>query len=231
MRRLEEYSEQFGISKLTLMEKAGKAVAAFIALKRDPSRHIVIIFCGPGNNGGDGFVAARYLSKKTMVFVLFYGTEERLSPEAAAQLSRIQENPCIAIIRQHDMTPPSIQRLKKALHQEKIILIDALLGTGFKGVVREPIRSAILLYNSLKGYKVSVDIPSGIHPDTGEAANVSALANDIITFHDIKPCLKARKRVVVAQIGIPKQAVTLLKQEIRQQFITTFKKKQQNNSP
>jgi len=225
MRRLEALSEQFGVSKLTLMEKAGKAAAEFIASKRDLSNHTVIIFCGPGNNGGDGFVASRYLSKNAMVFVLFFGNEESLPPEAAANLTRIQANPRIAILRKNDLTPQTMQKLQKEFRKEKLILVDSLLGTGVEGKIREPLSSAITFFNSLNGYKVSIDIPSGIHPDTGEAANVSAIPNDIITFHDLKPCLKGRKHVVVAQIGIPTKAVAELKKENLKQCAITFKKR------
>jgi len=207
MRRIEDLSEKHGVSKLRLMEKAGKAVSSLLDKWFDLKNCYIIIFCGSGNNGGDGFVAARYLAQKTGVSVLLFGDETRLPPEAAANLARIQGDKRIEISRQEDISLESITRLIKRITPQKPILLDAMLGAGVKGRIREPIVSGINIYNRVHGKKIAIDIPSGIDPDTGKPAGMMAVSDKIITFHDTKPGLSRFHDVFVADIGIPMAAV------------------------
>ena len=207
MRRIEALSEKHGMSKLRLMENAGKAVFSLLDRWFHLSDCYVMIFCGGGNNGGDGFVAARYLARKTGVTVLLFGDETKLPPEAAANLARIQDDNRIEILRQGDLSEESVIRLAKRITPNKPILLDAMLGTGVKGQLRDPIASGILLYNRLHGKKVAIDIPSGIDPDTGKAAGMIAISDKVITFHDTKPGLGRFHDVIIADIGVPMAAV------------------------
>ena len=85
----------------------------------------------------------------------------------------------------------------------ELILVDALLGTGTSGEIRDPIATAIDYYNSAEGIKVAVDIPSGMNADTGEGERKTE-CDLIITFHDLKYGLeKLQDKTVVADIGIP----------------------------
>ena len=101
------------------------------------------------------------------------------------------------------------QRIQILIDPEQIdfndydIIIDALLGTGSSGELKEPIASVIEEINNSTAFKVAVDIPSGINPDTGEAANKAINADLIITFHDIKQGLeKFKDKTIVIDIGI-----------------------------
>jgi len=87
------------------------------------------------------------------------------------------------------------------------IIIDAIFGTGIRGEIKDPLATLITNLNKAKAFKVSVDIPSGVNPDTGEKANVSFEPDLIITMHDIKKGLENFKdKTVVVDIGIKKDA-------------------------
>ena len=195
MKALEEQAIQQGISVSELMENAGKAVFETVQQKFELDNKQIVIFCGQGNNGGDGFVAARHFAEESKVLVLFFGDVEKQSEEAEQNYKKIQD----AVIEIRDK-----EELKAFHFQNKdYILIDALLGTGFTGIVREPFASAIDLFNSTSGAKVAVDLPSGMDGDTGEGEKVCQ-ADLIICFHDLKKGLeKFKDKTVIVDIGIP----------------------------
>jgi len=206
MRRLEELSEKYGVSKLRLMENAGEAIAEIVFSRIDPRKQFVIVFCGVGNNGGDGFVAARKMSDICEVFVLVFGDEEKMAPEAAANFARLHRHASVTII--HDgMKIGDIERILLKMKPKIPILIDALLGTGVSGEIREPVKSAIMMFNKVKAWKLAVDVPSGLNPDTGESAGEICICDEIVTFHDNKPGISKFKKVIVAKIGIPEKAI------------------------
>lgn len=204
MKELEERSEKLGVSRLMLMEHAGKCIFEKVSERVNLENKTIIVFAGPGNNGGDGFVAARWFSKKCFVFVLFFGSTEKLTPEAAANFARIGDNSQIEIIRFEDINDFNISHIKK-LGAKKLILIDALLGTGVSGAVKEPLSEGIELFNELKGYKVIIDVPSGVDPDTGGKTNHYVRDYDLlISFHDRKKGIADYPKQIIADIGIPK---------------------------
>ncbi len=203
MKGLEERSGRLGVSRLMLMEHAGKGIFEKISERVALENKIVIVFAGQGNNGGDGFVAARWFSKKCFVFVLFFGREKKLTPEAAANFTRVLDNSRIEIIRFEDISNFNISHIKK-LGAKKLILIDAMLGTGVSGAVKEPVSRGIELFNELKGYKIVVDVPSGIDPDTGGKTNHYVRDYDLlISFHDRKQGIADYPKQIVVDIGIP----------------------------
>jgi ADP-dependent NAD(P)H-hydrate dehydratase / NAD(P)H-hydrate epimerase len=182
------------ISKLTLMENAGRKVAEVIEEKYDLKDKRVLVVSYHGNNGGDGFVAARQLAEKAEVEILFLGEESRLKPEAAENLKRIEENALIQFIG-----------LDYVDFDDYDIIIDAILGMGIEGSLKPIIQSTIDKINSSKAVKVSVDVPSGLNPDNGEIHDIAIDADLIITFHDIKNGLKELEdKVLIVDIGIPK---------------------------
>jgi hydroxyethylthiazole kinase-like uncharacterized protein yjeF len=200
MKKLEANAIQAGISVLELMENAGKAVSNVIKEKFTLDDKNVIIFCGSGNNGGDGFVAARHLAKVCSVIVLFFGYKEKLSEEAREHYRKIDGKINIIEINKEE-------DLKTFHFQEDLdfILVDALLGTGIDRKIYDPISLGIDLFNSLKGFKVAVDLPSGINPDTGSIADKSCDADLVVCFHELKHGLeKLKEKTVVVGIGIPK---------------------------
>ncbi len=199
MKKLEDEAEAQGISTLELMENAGRGVFEAVKKKFQLAENTrVIVFCGQGNNAGDGFVAARYFAEEYPVIVLFFGKKEKLPEEAQRNYEKL-ENPILVV-------PINNKEDLEKIHIQKelpLLLVDALLGTGFTGEVREPLGIAIDLFNQLKGIKVAVDVPSGIHADTGERAEKCCKVDLLVTFHDIKAGLQSLKnKTVVVDVGI-----------------------------
>lgn len=200
MKALEEAAEEQGIKLIDLMENAGKAVFEAVKEKYDLDGKRIVIFCGQGNNGGDGFVAARYFADEFPVLILFFGEKSRLSEESLENYEKIRKT--VNII------PVKTKEDFEQFHFQdglKFIFVDALLGTGVKGELREPISFAIDYFNSLPGLKIAVDIPSGLDPDTGEVHDQMCKVNFIVCFHELKYGLeKFKKKTKVVDIGLPK---------------------------
>lgn len=202
MRALEFNAEYFGISRLQLMENAGRSVAAETASRFKPRESKVAVFCGLGGNGGDGFVAARHLvCMGFRVEVILAGkASEITSEEARKNLETLRSLRTSVTIREiYDSS--LIPDIKAE------IFIDALLGIGLKTPPRPPIAQLIKKINESGAFKVAVDIPSGIDSDTGAVLGEAVKANLTVTFHKAKPGLfKAKEYVgelVVKDIGIP----------------------------
>jgi len=191
MRQLEE---NCGISKLQLMENAGRVIYKTLKEKFPNLKDKrILIVAYHGNNGGDGFVAARYLYEEAETDVLFIGDEDKLKEEAAANFKKIEENNKIQLLIDFEQVD----------FDDYDIIIDAILGTGASGEIKEPISSIIDLINNSTAFKIAVDVPTGINPDTGESANKVINADLIITFHDIKQGLeKFKDKIVIVDIGI-----------------------------
>jgi hydroxyethylthiazole kinase-like uncharacterized protein yjeF len=192
MRKIEEQST---IPKLQLMENAGRGV--FLALKEkfpNIKDKRILVACYHGNNGGDGFVAARYLSDEAETDVLFIGDETRFKEEAAANFKRIETNDRIQLLIDPEQTD----------FNDYDIIVDALLGTGFSGELNASISSAIDEINSSSAFKVSIDVPSGVNVQTGLQTKM-VNADLILTLHDIKKGLeKFQDKTVVLNIGLSK---------------------------
>jgi NAD(P)H-hydrate epimerase len=203
MRALETNAEYFGISRLQLMENAGRNVAQEVA-SRFSKEKVVAVFCGLGGNGGDGFVAARHLSAMGFkVTVIVAGKAEEIADNAALKnwLALQPLKGSIPIHEVHDST------LIPEINAD--IIIDALLGTGTKGKLKPPILQLVQKINTTNAYRVAVDIPTGIDADTGEVLGEAVKANMTITFHKTKAGLEnARECVgelVVKDIGLPRE--------------------------
>jgi hydroxyethylthiazole kinase-like uncharacterized protein yjeF len=203
MRALEVNAEYFGVNLLQLMEMAGYHVAKEISARFTKAK-TVAIFCGLGGNGGDGFVAARHLSAAGFdVSVILVGRSRDIGHESALKnygiLASLQGK--VPLIEVTDSS--AIPDVKAD------IVVDALLGTGTKGKIKAPISKVVEYINGLGGFKVAVDVPTGIDSDTGDALGVAVKADLTITFHRAKVGLeKAKKYVgelVVADIGLPKE--------------------------
>ncbi|AWR96519.1 NAD(P)H-hydrate dehydratase [Acidianus sulfidivorans JP7] len=199
MRILEINSEAFGIPTLLLMENAGRSVKdEIINTLKDIKNKEICIFAGHGGKGGDGLVAARHLAAEgAKVTVLLLG--ENKHKDAILNLSAI-ENLDYTISLKTIKDPSELHPL------ECDVLIDAMLGTGFSGKPREPFRTAIKIFNESKGFKVSIDVPSGVDSDTGETPGEYVIPDVIITFHELKQGLKKYSNVKVYKIGIPTEA-------------------------
>jgi NAD(P)H-hydrate epimerase len=204
MRAIEMNSEYLGLSRLQMMENAGGGVAEEITKRFSPRR--VVLFCGSGGNGGDGFVAARHLAASGFdVGVVLVGTESEIrSEEVKANWSILKSMHSSLRLR---AVQDSSQLPEK---EESSIVVDALVGTGVKGALRPPILQAVKTINGMKGFKVAIDIPSGIDADTGEVLGAAVKADMTVTFHCEKVGFqKAREHlgeVVVKPIGVPTEA-------------------------
>ena len=154
----------------------------------------ILIVAYHGNNGGDGFVAARYLCDDAEVDVMFVGDEKKLKEGALVNFKKIENNEKIQILS-----------LESVDFSDYDIIIDAIFGTGIVGEIKDPLATLISNLSKAKAFKVSVDVPSGINPDTGEKTNAYFEPNLLITMHDIKKGLESYKdKTVVADIGIKK---------------------------
>ncbi len=205
MKKLEHWAVQRGLSIEELMENAGKAVFETVKEKYDLVGKQIVVFCGQGNNGGDGFVAARYFAEEAQTLILFFGDKDKLSEEAELNYNRIRlAVPIIKIGSREELAKFKFQK------GTNYLLIDAIFGTGFGagvvGKVREPFGSGIDLFNSIPGIKVAVDLPSGLDADTGEAGDKCCRADLIVCFHELKKGLEKFEDItVVVDIGIPEK--------------------------
>jgi len=158
MQRIDRNAQDLGISGLELMESAGTGLAM---AAREYHPDAILILCGSGNNGGDGMVAARHLAYEAEVTVLWYDSG-RLTESTKTQLGRLTS------CRVHSVPFRCRDDLsaRYRLFQETDLIIDALLGTGVTGQVREPVRTCIEYANKAPAPVLSADIPSpGIIPD------------------------------------------------------------------
>jgi NAD(P)H-hydrate epimerase len=184
-------SAYLGVPREKLMESAGRRVYEAIKERFNPESLKAVVYCGLGNNGGDGFVVARYLARsRARVEVVLAGDEERIKTEEARKnYERLAEY--------------DIPIARRAHQGEWNLVVDALLGTGIKGELREPYKSLVKEINSIKAYKVSVDLPSGLNSGTW------VLPDLVVTFHRAKKGLEVFN-YVVSDIGIPKEAETFV---------------------
>jgi len=196
LRVLDSNSEYYGITQLKLMESAGKGVADFIN-KINLENKKIIFFCGLGNNGGDGFVAARYLSENNQVTVFITGNDNNIKTDIARNNFDKLKNSNVKIYNSD-----SLNNIDKLLNENNII-IDSILGIGISGKLREPILSVVEKINLLNDkIIISIDIPSGIGSKT------AVIPQFTITFHDIKEGMNKLNsgEIKIIDIGIPDQA-------------------------
>ncbi|HEV2389939.1 MAG TPA: NAD(P)H-hydrate epimerase [Nitrososphaerales archaeon] len=203
MRELERGASEYGLGVKQLMENAGRGVAEFVLARYGPARRVCVV-CGGGNNGGDGFVAARYLSGSCQVEVILLTSPDRIRTEEARQNWKALRG-TRAEVHVADQTQ-SLVGLAPAIVQAEVVVV-AIFGTGVKGgVVGEPYATAISLVNGSKGVKLAIDLPSGIDPDNGSASRPAVRADVTLALHLPKVGLRGREEytgeVVVVPIGI-----------------------------
>ncbi|MBN1785211.1 MAG: NAD(P)H-hydrate dehydratase [Candidatus Bathyarchaeota archaeon] len=202
MRAIETNAEYFGVSLLQLMETAGRNVAEEIAARFKPKKTKVAIFCGSGGNGGDGFVAARYLTCLGFkVEIILAGKAENITHPSA------QKN-WVALQHLKNVIPLTEVKDSSLIPDLKAdVAVDALLGIGLTGKLRPPIKQLVEKINSMDTFRVAVDVPTGINSDSGEVLGTAIRANLTITFYKAKPGFAKVKEytgdIVVKNIGLP----------------------------
>jgi ADP-dependent NAD(P)H-hydrate dehydratase / NAD(P)H-hydrate epimerase len=207
MRDLDRYMmEEIGVPGAALMENAGRSVAQAI-LHRKLQGTFAVILAGSGNNGGDGFVAARYLASAGWdVNVWWIGSEEKMSEETRAFYQS-----CLKLGLSVRLYERSRAGELKEMLQRCDVVVDALLGTGVHGELREPLPELIRLVNleAEQALKVAVDIPSGVNTDTGAIMTDAIKADVTVTLdspkwcHYLRPAAEYCGELQVADIGIP----------------------------
>ncbi len=193
-----------GISQQQLMESSGNAVAQAVRDVTESGDSVVIV-AGRGNNGGDAFAATRFLDDRSLT-VLLLGRAKQIRSDIARNNWQALAAGDYDIREIRDSTAfvdgPAGDQLTEAT-----AVVDAILGTGINGALREPAATAAEMINAASGTVLSVDVPSGVDPDTGDRATNAVIPDHIVTFHDRKPGLEAIDvPVTVADIGIPKAA-------------------------
>ncbi|HET7686272.1 MAG TPA: NAD(P)H-hydrate epimerase [Candidatus Limnocylindria bacterium] len=237
MGEIDEAAQRLGIAGDALMESAGAAVTEVVLAElarldegvsgpggslADPP--VVAILCGPGNNGGDGFVVARRLAAAGRpVVAVLAGDPSRFAGGAAGHNWAVLQ--AIASSGGLDLfvapTPDLLVRLRERL-AGATVLVDALLGSGASGPLREPIATAVDLLNAVRSHAradgrpcsvVAVDAPTRIDLTGGQRSTPVVSADVTVTFHRAKAGFaldpEARRlagRYLVAPIGIPVEA-------------------------
>lgn len=206
MLKIEEQAEAvFGLNTGLLMERAGQAVADE-AKRMLPEPGNVLVVCGKGNNGGDGFVASRHLVKSGYKVTVFSLAEKDAYPPAARE-AYDKVPPEVDLV-----TKPALDLLDEALVESDLV-IDAIFGFSLKGAVRGPAVDIIERINKSHKPVLSVDLPSGLEADTGKVHGVGVVANMTVTFSAPKvgmllyPGSEYTGEWVVADIGIPESLI------------------------
>jgi NAD(P)H-hydrate epimerase len=204
---LDRASSERGVSVATLMEKAGRAVAraAATACGGTYGRRAVVV-CGKGNNGGDGLVAARYLDRWGMaVTTILLAPSDAFTGAAAASLRRLVETGTRCL-------PFSGRGLDRELARADVV-VDAVFGTGFRGVAEGSLAAAIAAINQGLAAVVAVDIPSGVDGETGSVAGIAVQADTTVALGALKPGVVFHPgaahagEVQVADIGFPRDLI------------------------
>jgi len=185
---IDRNSEYLGVPTSTLMENAGRGVASVV--EKVAGKRPVLVLCGGGNNGGDGLVAARYISERleTRVFLANERETEKRLPERLNAVRHL-------LIRE-------LPELKEC------VIVDALLGVGGRGEPKEPYASLIRWINECRkrgATVVSVDVPSGFQSTLSVAPDIT------VSLHDAKEGMDSSNsgEIIIVDIGVPREAVEL----------------------
>ena len=206
-------TEEFGVPLQGLMENAGAAVARF-CLHESAAAENVVVLCGKGNNGGDGFVAARLLAESGIsVTVVLLGREADVKGEAAAALKRLHDEQ--QTVRLHEVVDETGLERIQGLVERAELLVDAVVGTGFKPPLRGLAAAVRDLISSIEVPVVAVDLPSGWDADSTEQTQEGAYrAEAVVTFtapklaHVFGHLTRSTfGPIVVAEIGSPVEAI------------------------
>lgn len=203
MMQIEENGHQMGFLRKFMMENAGAAATRRLVEKiGDISSKKVLVFAGLGNNGGDALVISRHIAGygTAVTLVLLGNPEDIKTEESRWNWQLLEKMKSVKLI--------TGEQPKYDFNTD--VIVDGILGTGIAGSIREPHASAILFINKSKAFKLAVDVPSGLDPDTGNTANLCVKADITVTFHKMKIGMSKRKdmcgQIFVEKIGIPPEA-------------------------
>jgi len=206
MRATDKNTEYNHIPTIVLMENAGSKISDYI-VNNYPEKKKVSIYSGTGGNGGDGFVIARHLLNhgyKVRLFLMakpenIKNKDSKLNYESTRIIAETDKNLKLNIVTDSSHVTPD----------NSDIIIDAILGTGVNGKLREPISSAIDTINYSPAIVISVDVPSGMNPENGLVNDKCVVAHETLTLHKMKTGLVNAQqsyvgKISVLDIGIPR---------------------------
>ncbi len=214
-------SEEFGIPSLLLMENAGRGVADLALSERfseNRSEGTIVVFCGKGNNGGDGLVAARHLYNRGFAMkVLLFAGPQTLKGDAAVNFQIISKMkiPCVILSEAKDLArffaPNGAQN---DILASSDLIIDALFGVGLHAPLEGMDAKAVDAINQSGRRVLAVDIPSGLDADTGEVRGVAVKASITATLGAVKQGLLRGAgplhagKICVVDISLPKELIS-----------------------
>ncbi|MFN3653824.1 MAG: NAD(P)H-hydrate epimerase [Candidatus Nitrosotenuis sp.] len=203
MYQIEENGHQMGFQRQLMMENAGASMIKHIITKfPDISSKKVLVFAGLGNNGGDALVVARHLAGygAKITVILLGNPQDIKTVECRTNWQILEKMKSVQL----GFSPDDVSNFQVD------VIVDGILGTGITGGIKEPQASAIDLINKTKAFKIAVDVPTGLNPDTGETADKYVKADMTVTFHKMKRGIPKRKdlcgTIFVEKIGIPPEA-------------------------
>ncbi|MFW9906422.1 MAG: NAD(P)H-hydrate dehydratase [Candidatus Thorarchaeota archaeon] len=202
-------SEYLGVNRIILMENAGKGLAELVWEVYSANKlSDIVIFAGKGGNGGDGMVAARHLSRNLPIHLFLIGSHKNITKRSTLQNWKVLQNMSESVKIKELKQTEDIRNLEI---NSKTLIVDCILGTGIKGRLREPL---VTLIQTIKRWQkqgaivISADTPTGINPNTGEAANVFLTPQHTGIFHKQKKGLTGKNagKIRVLSIGVPPEA-------------------------
>jgi NAD(P)H-hydrate epimerase len=205
--------EELGFPSLKLMENAGLGCAdAMIELKVAGK---VVVLCGRGNNGGDGFVIARHLHEHGIaVKVILLANASTISGDARENLDRLKLLDLPIIELPIDSNADQVKDILMSRDRDPPgMIVDAMLGTGARGRLRPPYDEVVKVCNTMEATRVAIDLPSGLDGDTGLVANDAFCAHLTCTFIAAKHGMNTDNGrhycgdVRLIDIGLPKEAL------------------------
>jgi len=211
-------AQAMGVPGQRLMENAGAAVGAGVKALAEATgrwgKGPILVLAGPGNNGGDGLVAARWLGRSgvEVAVVLVSSSARPTTPDAGRNWDRLDREPHVQRMLAGSSRELAVLGQNVA---KSSIIVDALLGTGVQGELRDPIRSAVELIAKGRAAGVpivAVDTPTAVDVSSGDPSEPVVQADLTVTFHRPKTGFLTRRgaalagKVLVAPIGIPPEA-------------------------
>ena len=211
--------EIYNIPGIILMENAASSVVAEILKKADKQNFTVNIFAGRGNNGGDGFAAARQLFLKNIDVRVFVSDTQNIKGDALINFNIVK---ALGIpLKTINSSQETINMIKEAQ-----VNVDAIFGTGISKEITGELKDVIHLINQYSQYTISIDIPSGVNADNGKIEAIAVKADKTVTFAYLKqgmllnPAIDYTGEIVLADIGMP---VQLIKQiDVKTKVIDSF---------
>jgi len=212
MKKQEDDAENLGISKLLLMENAGASVSLSIKkILNDLTNKNIVVVGGNGNNGGDAMVCARHLTYYGPNIEFFMLSESKYikTDECRSNWHILKK---LSSLKKFEYQSDNfLEKLSSSLDNADLV-VDGMIGTGIAGKLHNPFSKVIDLINATSSIKVSVDIPSGLDPDTGNVMDKAVKSDYTVTFHALKTGLVNNNiftgQIILLPIGIPIDVVS-----------------------